>query len=196
MIVSHAFRMSPAVSEAAAFIAASRARNAQEAMLCFSHDSSAQHSMPRKRLLSRQLSTKQALGHGLPPAPADRLLSCPMQIASALEGDSSLVSLDVGGNNIEATGITALANALKGNANLKSLELGYNPIKEKGAQALADVVKYDLKVSLEAAALLEDTLLCREISICALTAARLWSLCRKGLDSVPLAPDWCATSHA
>ncbi|CAK0782497.1 hypothetical protein CVIRNUC_005717 [Coccomyxa viridis] len=69
-----------------------------------------------------------------------------LKIASALEGDSSLVSLDVGGNNIEATGITALANALKGNANLKSLELGYNPIKEKGAQALADVVKYDLKV--------------------------------------------------
>lgn len=56
------------------------------------------------------------------------------------------MSLDVGGNNIEAKGITALANALKGNQNLKSLELGYNPIHEKGAQALADVVKYDLKV--------------------------------------------------
>lgn len=70
-----------------------------------------------------------------------------MQIAAALEGDSSLVSLDVGGNNIEAKGITALANALKGNENLKTLELGYNPIREKGAQALADVVKYDLKVS-------------------------------------------------
>ena len=56
------------------------------------------------------------------------------------------MSLDVGGNNIEAKGITALANALKGNENLKSLELGYNPIHEKGAQALADVVKYDLKV--------------------------------------------------
>lgn len=70
-----------------------------------------------------------------------------MQIASALEDDSSLVSLDVGGNNIEAKGITALANALKGNENLKSLELGYNPIHEKGAQALADVVKYDLKVT-------------------------------------------------
>ena len=69
-----------------------------------------------------------------------------MQIASALENDESLVSLDVGGNNIEAKGITALANALKGNENLKSLELGYNPIHEKGAQALADVVKYDLKV--------------------------------------------------
>ena len=80
-------------------------------------------------------------------------MSCPTQIASALEGDSSLVSLDVGGNNIEATGITALANALKGNGNLKSLELGYNPIREKGAQALADVVKYDLKVC--PAALLE-----------------------------------------
>ena len=57
------------------------------------------------------------------------------------------MSLDVGGNNIEAKGITALANALKGNDNLKTLELGYNPIHEKGAQALADVVKYDLKVS-------------------------------------------------
>ena len=101
---------------------------------------------------------RKPLGRGLPPAPADKLLSCPMQIASALEGDSSLVSLDVGGNNIEATGITALASALKGNANLKSLELGYNPIREKGAQALANVVKYDLKVSLETAALLEDTL--------------------------------------
>ena len=107
------------------------------------------------------------LRHGLPPAPAAKLLSCPTQIATALEGDSSLVSLDVGGNNIEATGITALVNALKGNANLKSLELGYNPIRDKGAQALADVVKYDLKVSLEAAALLEDTLHCGEISNCA-----------------------------
>ena len=56
------------------------------------------------------------------------------------------MSLDVGGNNIEAKGITALANALRGNENLKTLELGYNPIHEKGAQALADVVKYDLKV--------------------------------------------------
>ena len=111
-----------------------------------------------------------------------KFLSRPMQIASALEGNSSLVSLDVGGNNIEATGITALANALKGHENLKSLELGYNPIREKGAQALADVVKYDLKVSLEAAALLEHTLHCGEISICALTASRLWCLGRKGLD--------------
>ena len=57
------------------------------------------------------------------------------------------MSLDVGGNNIGAKGITALANALRGNENLKSLELGYNPIHEKGAQALADVVKYDLKVT-------------------------------------------------
>lgn len=56
------------------------------------------------------------------------------------------MSLDVGGNNIEAKGITALANALRGNENLKTLELGYNPIHEKGAQALADVVKYDLQV--------------------------------------------------
>ena len=69
-----------------------------------------------------------------------------VQIASALEGDATLVSLDVGCNNIAAQGITALAEALKGNENLKSLELGYNPIHEKGAQALADVVKYDLKV--------------------------------------------------
>ena len=104
-----------------------------------------------------------------------------MQIASALEGDTSLVSLDVGGNNIEAMGITALANALKGNTNLKSLELGYNPIREKGAQALADVVKYDLKVSLDAAALLEETPHCGEISICALTALGVWCLGRKGL---------------
>ena len=89
-----------------------------------------------------------------------------MQIASALEGDSSLVSLDVGGNNIEATGITALANALKGNANLKSLELGYNPIREKGAQALADVVKYDLKVSIETAALLEALYIGRDLHLC------------------------------
>lgn len=32
--------------------------------------------------------------------------------AAALEGGSTLVSLDVGGNNIEAKGTTALANAL------------------------------------------------------------------------------------
>lgn len=98
------------------------------------------------------------LGYGQSPGRADSLFSCLSQIASALEGDSSLESLDVGGNNIEATGITALANALKGNGNLKSLELGYNPIREKGAQALADVVKYDLKVCLETAALLEGAL--------------------------------------
>ncbi len=68
------------------------------------------------------------------------------QLAKALEGDNSLVSLDVGGNNVGPDGITALAGALRGNDTLRTLELGYNPIGDKGAQALADVVKYDLKV--------------------------------------------------
>ncbi len=69
-----------------------------------------------------------------------------VQLAEALTGDSSLVSLDVGGNNIGPEGIAALAGALRGNDALRTLELGYNPIREKGAQALADVVKYDLQV--------------------------------------------------
>ncbi len=68
------------------------------------------------------------------------------QIASALRGDTSLQSLDIGGNNIGPEGITALAEALKGNENLTTLELGYNPIGEAGAKALAAVIKYDLKV--------------------------------------------------
>ena len=69
-----------------------------------------------------------------------------MQIASALRGDTSLQSLDIGGNNIGAQGITAVAEALRGNENLATLELGYNPISEAGAKALASVIKYDLKV--------------------------------------------------
>jgi Ran GTPase-activating protein (RanGAP) involved in mRNA processing and transport len=77
--------------------------------------------------------------------PEQAELSC-AQIAKALEGDSSMVSLDVGGNNIGPDGIAVLAEALRGNETLRTLELGYNPIREKGAQALSDVVKYDLKV--------------------------------------------------
>ena len=68
------------------------------------------------------------------------------QIASALRGDTSLQSLDIGGNNIGPQGITAVAEALRGNENLATLELGYNPIGEAGAKALASVIKYDLKV--------------------------------------------------
>ena len=68
------------------------------------------------------------------------------QIASALRGDTSLQSLDIGGNNIGPQGITAVAEALRGNENLTTLELGYNPIGEAGAKALASVIKYDLKV--------------------------------------------------
>ena len=73
-------------------------------------------------------------------------LSAAAQIASALRSDTSLQSLDIGGNNIGPDGITALAEALKGNENLTTLELGYNPIGEAGAKALAAVIKYDLKV--------------------------------------------------
>ena len=146
------------VSNIPATIAALRPCFVKEAVLCLSHNYRRSKACQEGSSSASSSPQSKPLGHGLPPAPADTLPSCPMQIASALEGDSSLVSLDVGGNNIEATGITALANALKGNANLKSLELGYNPIREKGAQALADVVKYDLKVSLEAALLLKDAL--------------------------------------
>ena len=73
-----------------------------------------------------------------------------MQIASALRGDTSLQSLDIGGNNIGPQGITAVAEALRGNENLTTLELGYNPIGEAGAKALASVIKYDLKVHMGA----------------------------------------------
>jgi ABC-type sugar transport system substrate-binding protein len=69
-----------------------------------------------------------------------------VQLAKALEDNTVLVTLDIGGNNIGPDGIAALAAALKGNETLKTLELGYNPIGPTGAEALCSVVKYDVKV--------------------------------------------------
>jgi NLR family CARD domain-containing protein 3 len=70
------------------------------------------------------------------------------QLADALKGNSSLTSLDMGGNNIGPEGITVVLNALRGNDTLETLELSYNPIGDKGAKALSDVLKYDVKVRL------------------------------------------------
>jgi hypothetical protein len=68
------------------------------------------------------------------------------QLADALKGNSSLTSLDMGGNNIGPEGITVVLNALRGNDTLETLELSFNPIGDKGAKALSDVLKYDVKV--------------------------------------------------
>lgn len=69
-----------------------------------------------------------------------------LQIASALKGKDSLVSLEINGNNIGPKGMSDLVEAIKDNENLRTLEISYNPIGDKGAKSLIDILKFDLKV--------------------------------------------------
>lgn len=64
-------------------------------------------------------------------------------------GNDVMEALDIGGNNIDENGISALSEALKGNQTLRTLELGYNPIGEKGAAQLSNTLKYDVQVSVQ-----------------------------------------------
>ena len=59
---------------------------------------------------------------------------------------SHLRSLDLGGNDIKAEGITALMKAIEGHKQLRQLELGYNVVGAEGAQAVADALKYNTTV--------------------------------------------------
>ena len=71
-----------------------------------------------------------------------------LQLADALTEVSHLRSLDLGGNDIKAEGITALMKAIEGHKELRQLELGYNVIGAEGAQAVADALKYNPTVRL------------------------------------------------
>ncbi len=66
-----------------------------------------------------------------------------VQLADALSKVSHLQSLDLGGNDIKAEGITALMKAIEAHKELRQLELGYNVIGAEGAQAVADALKYN-----------------------------------------------------
>ena len=66
-----------------------------------------------------------------------------LQLADALSAVSHLRSLDLGGNDIKAEGISALMKAIEGHKELRQLELGYNVIGAEGAQAVADALKYN-----------------------------------------------------
>lgn len=72
---------------------------------------------------------------------------CVLKIGQALNGNRSMVTLDLGGNNVGPDGIKVLAAAIRDNDNLRSLELSYNPIGSAGAKAIADVAKFNMKVA-------------------------------------------------
>lgn len=61
-------------------------------------------------------------------------------------GNETLITLDLGGNNVGSEGIKILAAAIRDSLTLRSLDLSYNPIGADGAAAISDVCKYDLKV--------------------------------------------------
>ncbi len=64
-------------------------------------------------------------------------------LAKALKGNTTLKTLDLGGNAIDAEGAVALAEALKGNTILTTLHLNENAIGEEGAVALANALKFN-----------------------------------------------------
>lgn len=61
-------------------------------------------------------------------------------------GNETLVTLDLGGNNVGPEGIKVLAAAIRDSPSLRSLDLSYNPIGAEGAKAISDVAKFDLQV--------------------------------------------------
>lgn len=69
-------------------------------------------------------------------------------MAAAINGNKTLTSIDIGGNNIGPDGAKALAAALQGNEALRSLEMGYNPIGAEGVKALTEIFRHDMKVGL------------------------------------------------
>ena len=62
-------------------------------------------------------------------------------IAQVLETNTTLKSLDLGGNLIDSEGAKIIAQALKTNTTLKSLDLGGNRIDSEGAKIIAQALK-------------------------------------------------------
>ena len=63
-------------------------------------------------------------------------------IAEALEKNTSLTWLDVGGNNIGPKGADHVSRMLSKNRTLATLEFGYNPIGPEGMESIAEAVKF------------------------------------------------------
>jgi len=61
-------------------------------------------------------------------------------IAEALEGNTTLTTLDISYNNIDDVGTIAITKALKNNTTLKSLDINNNNIGVAGAEAIAEAL--------------------------------------------------------
>ena len=64
------------------------------------------------------------------------------EIAKSLKGNSVLVALELGYNNITAVGARQIADAIKVNKVLTRLDLWCNFIRAKGARMMAEALKF------------------------------------------------------
>lgn len=71
-----------------------------------------------------------------------------IEIADALITNTTLIELDIGGNNIGIIGAIVIANALEKNKTLMDLYLYKNSITDDGAIALADALEYNTSLNL------------------------------------------------
>ncbi|CAE7366223.1 NLRC3, partial [Symbiodinium sp. CCMP2456] len=68
-------------------------------------------------------------------------------LADALVTNSTLATIRLEHNRINAKGIKALADALRINRSLTSLNIGYNDIGDEGCKALADILKKNTNIA-------------------------------------------------